>query len=394
MVGAALAALSAWSAPLAAQRGAQAVEAQIRQLQADAARAAHERDSLQAVLRRLESSFRDMTAEAKNLEQQTDATARAVNAFDRQLRTLNEEVDSASGSLVRAQDELLVKQATLHHRLVDIYKRGPLYSFEALLSAESFGQLVTRYKYLRVVALRDRALVQRTEQLRNAVSGKRDEIVDLQYKIGLSRAQRAEEEQRLRGLERQWQLRLAATQRNTEAAQRSLARSEAAKKRVDDAVTARIAELRRGETRSPSAAPVAGSFLPSDLQHPQLAGGRRHHLLVWAPEESRQHDHPLGWCGNRGPVGTPVRAVAAGVVQIAEPMSTYGNCVMILHGENWSSYCGLQRITVGKGQAVEKGDQVGTVGVIDPDVAPHLHFQIRDAEGHAMDPLEWLRRKQ
>ena len=46
-------------------------------------------------------------------------------------------------------------------RLVDIYKRGPLYSAEALLTARSFGELVARYKYLHEIAVHDRALVTR-----------------------------------------------------------------------------------------------------------------------------------------------------------------------------------------------------------------------------------------
>jgi len=36
------------------------------------------------------------------------------------------------------------------------------------------------------------------------------------------------------------------------------------------------------------------------------------------------------------------------------------------------------------------GDTVGTVGTSDPDLRPHLHFEIRP-QGRAVDPESWLR---
>ena len=43
-----------------------------------------------------------------------------------------------------------------------------------MLSARSFGELVARYKYLHLLALRDRSLVGRVEQLRDEVEQERD----------------------------------------------------------------------------------------------------------------------------------------------------------------------------------------------------------------------------
>ena len=44
-----------------------------------------------------------------------------------------------------------------------------------------------------------------------------------------------------------------------------------------------------------------------------------------------------------------------------------------------------------KGAAVKKGDVIGTVGVSDPELKPHLHFEIRPPKGRAVDPETWLR---
>ena len=42
------------------------------------------------------------------------------------------------------------------------------------------------------------------------------------------------------------------------------------------------------------------------------------------------------------------------------------------------------------GTPVRKGDVIGTVGVSDPDLKPHLHFEMRP-KGRAVDPESWLR---
>ena len=49
----------------------------------------------------------------------------------------------------------------------------------------------------------------------------------------------------------------------------------------------------------------------------------------------------------------------------------------------------------GPGEAVVKGQAVGTVGISDPDQPPHLHFEIRHAgpggQPRSVDPASWLR---
>ena len=51
-----------------------------------------------------------------------------------------------------------------------------------------------------------------------------------------------------------------------------------------------------------------------------------------------------------------------------------------------------QRVERAKSQAIRKGDVVGTVGMSDPELRPHLHFEIRP-QGRAVDPESWLRER-
>ena len=152
------------AAPLAGAH-AQSTEQRLRANRDELEKIRRERDDLQRRLVELQGEARDISAEVINLRRQADATARLVRSLDAQLHTITVEVDSANVRLARAEQDVARKKSALQQRVVEIYKRGPLYTVEALLSARSFGELVSRYKYLHELALWDRSLVNRVETL-------------------------------------------------------------------------------------------------------------------------------------------------------------------------------------------------------------------------------------
>lgn len=77
--------------------------------------------------------------------------------------------------------------------------------------------------------------------------------------------------------------------------------------------------------------------------------------------------------------GTPVRAAAIGIVIYAgDGMRGYGNAVVLDHGEEITTLYGhLERIQVQSGDAVTRGQRVGTVGDSGNATTTHLHFELR-----------------
>jgi lysostaphin len=96
--------------------------------------------------------------------------------------------------------------------------------------------------------------------------------------------------------------------------------------------------------------------------------------------------------------GTPVKAIAPGVVVFAGEQGTYGNLVIINHdGGLQSRYAQLDTIKVKVGQQVKQGDLLGTVGTSgQPTIdQPHLHFEVRSSSflgWVAKDPRVYLKR--
>lgn len=88
------------------------------------------------------------------------------------------------------------------------------------------------------------------------------------------------------------------------------------------------------------------------------------------------------------PTGTPVRAVADGVVTSAGPSGGHGNYVALDHdGPYATSYSHLSKIQVKRGQKVRQGDIIGKVGATGLATGPHLHYQFF-VGGTNRDPMK------
>lgn len=378
------------AAPLSAQQPS-ASEQRLRQQREELERIRRERGELEERRSRLQNSVHDLREEVTLLDRQADATARAMRALDAQLASMATSVGEAQANLVRAQDEQAIKTAVLRRRVADIYKRGPLHTAQVLLTAQSFGDLVARYKYLHLVARRDRALLHRVDDLRSHIEGQHRVLVRLRGDMEESRTQKEEEEQRLRALRVERGKSLSETSaeaRRTDQRLAAIARDEL---RLANVISSLEDARRRAEARPNAPASVASTIRTSDLG--KLDWPVDGEIIYRFGKVVNPNNTQTRWngIGIRANEGTNVRAVSAGQVMIAEAIGTYGLTVIVQHGGgDYSVYGSLQRIDVRKGQNVTKGQVVGGVGVSDPDLPPHLHFEIRP-QGRATDPLSWLR---
>jgi septal ring factor EnvC (AmiA/AmiB activator) len=366
-------------------------EAKLRQQQAELARIRREREALQQRMRGLQTKAHDISEEVDNLNRQHNATVRVVRSLDQQLTMLNGEVEHTTANLVRAQDEVQVKRAIRSRRLVDIYKRGPLYEFEVMLSAKSFADLVARYKYLHIIAQRDRAMLSRVDQLRQTIIGQRRQLVSLQNGVEQNRIDKAEEAARLAALERSRVKSLAKVQQDAKKAKARLAELAKSEARLNNVIAGFEAARRRAASRAGAAPAAPSSIRTSDygrLDWPVDGTIIYRFGRVVNPNNTTTRWNGIGISAAEG---TQVRSVSAGEVVLADVMGTYGNTVIIQHGGgDYSVYGSLASMAVARGARVTKGQSIGTIGATDPALPPHLHFEIRRG-GPAVDPLTWLR---
>ena len=87
------------------------------------------------------------------------------------------------------------------------------------------------------------------------------------------------------------------------------------------------------------------------------------------------------------PAGTPIVAVANGVIKEAGSAGSYGNLTVqtLTDGtEIW--YAHQLSIGVQVGQTVRAGQQIGTVGTTGNSTGNHLHIEVRPGGGDPVDP--------
>jgi murein DD-endopeptidase MepM/ murein hydrolase activator NlpD len=89
--------------------------------------------------------------------------------------------------------------------------------------------------------------------------------------------------------------------------------------------------------------------------------------------------------------GTPIRAVAAGVVKIVQPFNVLGGTVAIDHGQGLETmYLHMSKLNVGLGSHINKGDVIGYVGSTGRANGPHLHWVIY-VNGIPQNPQQWVK---
>ena len=376
------------AAPLAAQGGM--TELQRSRQRLDSIR--QERQRLEAQQERLQGQVRDVNADLRNIERQRETTNRIVNEIESQLAGLNNELGRVSGELALAEDNLEEKQAVLERRLIDIYKRGPMYTFQALLAAASFGDLLARYKYLYLTSRQDQALVHDVEALNARVRRQRNDLLGIRTSLGSTREDRERELRRYADLATARARRLAQLQRSGQATEERLSALERDEARLNELLAAL-------ERASRSAAAAGGAPIPGGLTTEDIG------KLDW-PVNGRvvynfgRTTLPSGgvvrWngIGIGAPLGTPVKAVENGRVELVQRLGTYGLTVVVQHGNGYRSlYMQLQDAAVAVGQDIARGQVIGTVGGANSEQGPHLHFEIRGENSIALDPSDWLRRR-
>ena len=92
----------------------------------------------------------------------------------------------------------------------------------------------------------------------------------------------------------------------------------------------------------------------------------------------------------RGLEGTPIHAVAGGVVKLVRKWNMHGNTVGIDHGQGLQSmYLHMSKFGIEEGATVKQGDVIGYVGSTGRSTGPHLHWSLY-VNSVPVNPEEWV----
>jgi murein hydrolase activator len=353
-----------------------------------------ERTRLQREMDQLRTRVRDASRELVNIERQRETSRSAMLELEFQAELLGDNLESVRQEHAATQTRLRTRSADMHQRLRMIYKRGRLHSVQVLLTSRSFADLMNRYKYLHLMAMYDRMVLEDFARLERDMATQERELRETLQRLDLLREEKAGELAQLQRVEQQRQATLRQFQQQQSRTATRITELEREQRQLTSAIE--DLERRRREEEARGATPSR----PASITTRDLG------TLQWPVDGNVVYrfgpDQKPGGIvlkhqgiGIGAAAGTSVRAVESGVVEYAAAFPGYGPTVIISHGGGYRTlYLYLRDIGVRVGQQIAAGHVVGTVGGEQSAEGPHIEFQVRvpmNGASEPVDPLSWLR---
>ena len=354
---------------------------------------------LEGIKRKIESERQGINQVRKREGSVLQALGKIERDLERktkELNTANSKLASILGAMQQKESEAQRLRISLDQRRELLMKRAvALYRWHrgggpfVLLSGEvPLGVLLQRKHYLEATVFFDRELVEKLNDEVTYQENVKRELAHKKEELSQQRRILAEVQDSVRkDGEKKKQL-LASLRQEKEGRARALKELEQAALRLQKM----IEEMsRRGVGKAPELPAGTGlDAMRGKLEWPvrgQVTGGfgKTKHP-EFATEVFRKG------IDIEAPIGEEIRAVEKGRVVFAERFSGYGKMVIIDHGERYFSvYAHLSEILKKTGDAVKRGETLGTVGDSDSLAGSRLYFEMRK-DGKSIDPLPWFRK--
>jgi murein DD-endopeptidase MepM/ murein hydrolase activator NlpD len=368
----------------------------LARIQEEIEEANRRQDALTEKISALDAERADQERQVQTLEGRLDLLDGRIAEVRGRLETTQARLGVVSKELKALERQLAILEEIHVARAVATYKAGPTADLDALLSAETFGDLVDRYEYYAAALDEDARLIEEMDQIRSETERKQAEIEEARDALAQAKQQLESDRAELDTLRAEKASILAAQEAVISEKDGLLAVAEAredklqvARQRIEEDSN-RIQALLQARADGISTGPITGP-LPSgggQLAWPAVGsvtspyGYRIHPIFGY----SRLHtglDIGAGY-------GSPVVASANGVVAYVGTMSGYGNVVVIDHGGGMATtYNHLSAFSVSSGESVRRGETIAAVGCTGWCTGPHLHFEVR-LNGSPVDPMPYL----
>lgn len=327
----------------------------------------------------------DLLGEIASINEEMRLNRSLLDKLAEQKAALVSDLEYSQQDLALTEIALGDSRDLLNQRLRSIYKFGRGQAMEVLLTSKSFADLAKRVYYLAMIADHDRGII---DSYTGQVESKRVLVEYIE-----------EKKERIESVE---------------AEARAEAENLRARKEERDGLVAQLKEkryyyenmARELEEASRNLEAVIETLMSRAevLAEADTTFEGRMGTLMWPCDgevisEYGMETHPRfgtiiknNGIDIRTTPGSRVRAVASGEVSFAGPLSGFGNCIIIGHGDGFYTLYGhLESLLVTKGYRVGEGEAIGYIGETSTPEGAVLHFEIRKGKA-PLDPTRWFLR--
>ena len=318
-----------------------------------------------------------------------------ISDLDKKIAVINDQMTAKQREINRLQKELDTLDAYYSKLIYNTYKnRDTRVWFLYILSSQDVGQGYRRFAFLKSLASEVGTQADKIRDKQAELEEERQQLAAIKAEAQSARAEREEEYRKLVEEEKKSKedmKRLAKTEKQYRA-------DLAAKKKEVDRLNKEIQKL----LKSTVAAQKKDKTQVDVALSSEFAKNKG--KLPWPlkqgviTERFGVHNHPvytnLKLPDNPGITfsttrGADVYCVFDGEVRKIIVMPGYNQCILVQHGEYFTLYCKIGKVSVKSGQKVKTGDKLGTLE-IDGNTSS-LHFQLWKGTDK-QNPESWLRK--
>lgn len=320
-------------------------------------------------LEEIRKEKKEIKGEIQEARETMDREKEKMERISEQIHQSNEEIFSVKQKVKKVQKDLDRAENRFQDRIDSIYRSGKLGYMSTLLESDSLSQFLARFETLSLLVKRDHLLMEE----------------------------------------------IAAKKKEIKRQQRELEKLN--KKREQEIEEAKETYNRMQENRKKSKVALAGIEEEEHIQEKEV---RRVNLLALKNGSFKYPGGPLSWPGKSqritspygyrvhpvtgvyklhtgidtaGNAGDPIYAAADGIVLESQPASGYGWIIILDHGSGLTTlYAHMypHTVRVQKGDYVERGQRIASVGSNGYSTGPHNHFEVRK-QGRLQNPLKYLK---
>ena len=391
-----LAVVMVFFAMTAAMPGAQAVTQQeISDLKSQASELDAQKQELQEKLDKLANSKDAALDEKFLLEEKINVLKEQIALSEQSIEELGEMIVQKEEELAQAKEEEAKYYDEYCQRVRSMEERGNVSYLSVLFNANSFSDLLDQINAIAEIVDYDNQVMDQLAAARQAVA---DAKADLEESKSAEEAAKAD-------LETQ-KADLVAEEANVDAViaeitSQSSVYAEKMDELEDDSanVSNQIAAAEKAYQAQLEAQKKAEEEAQKQQQNnsssgsgsvPNGGGGSASSSgYLWPLSGYTRVSSPFGYricpfhgqelhggCDIPAPGGTPIMAAKSGVVVISTYSSSYGNYVVVAHGNGMRTlYAHLSARLVSPGQTVSRGQTIGSIGSTGSSTGNHLHYE-------------------
>jgi septal ring factor EnvC (AmiA/AmiB activator) len=339
---------------------------------------------------KLKKQESDVLSTLSALDRELDLSRSFLKNLDQQETLFTQQIDSLKAEILYESDSLDSRKKALAGRLRQMYKRDPRYSWDIVLGSRNVQDAMRRYKFMRIVADRDAGLVSEFRLHKVSLETQSAAMTESLSEMAMVRKVREDEASKLVSSKQKREIILSDIRGQKSKHNKAIERLKKAQGEVTDLIGQ--LETRRLETQADQL-PGSGEFAGLKGQLPWPVKGK-------VRRGFGQSKHPKygtvtfnNGIDIESSSGSPIQAVASGVVEFVDWIDAYGKCVIVNHGGGYYTlYAHVAQTFVAQGQKVVIGDVIAEVGDTGSLDGFECHFEIRQSK-KALNPVQWLRRR-